>query len=65
MFFSKVDLAKVMFPHVMDGSSVLTDDHLRMLCFGDFIYPEAEKRVYDEIPDVTPLTQVNPSNDLA
>ena len=53
----KVDLGKTLFPHVMAGASVVTDDHLRSLCFGDYMYPEAEKRVYDEIPDVTLLTK--------
>ncbi len=47
-----------MFPHVMAGSSVVTDEHLRSLCFGDYMHPEVEKRVYDEIPDVTLLTKV-------
>eukprot|EP00095_Tigriopus_kingsejongensis_P002576 maker-scaffold274_size229011-snap-gene-1.23 protein:Tk02576 transcript:maker-scaffold274_size229011-snap-gene-1.23-mRNA-1 annotation:"hypothetical protein LOTGIDRAFT_210054" len=47
----KVDLAKIMFPHVMGGSSVVSDDHLRSICFGDYMHPEIDKRIYDEIPD--------------
>lgn len=55
----KVDLSKILFPHVMGGSSVVTNDHLGSLCFGDFMQQEVEKRVYDEIPDTaTLLTQV-------
>jgi dynein heavy chain len=47
----KVDLAKVLFPHVMAGSSAVTDEHLKTLCFGDYMHPEVDKKVYDEIPD--------------
>ena len=55
----KVDLSKILFPHVMAGSSVVTDEHLRSLCFGDYMHPEVvEKKIYDEIPDVTLLTKV-------
>ena len=53
----KVDLSKILFPHVMAGSSVVSDEHLKALCFGDYMHPEAEKKVYDEVPDVTLLTQ--------
>jgi len=42
---------------MMAGSSAVTDDHLRSICFGDFMHPEVEKRVYDEIPDFTLLTK--------
>lgn len=52
-----MDLSKVLFPHVMAGSSVVTDDHLKTLCFGDYMHPQAEKKIYDEIPDVTLLTK--------
>ena len=48
---------KILFPHVMAGSSVVTDEHMRSLCFGDFMHPEVEKKLYDEIPDVTLLTK--------
>ncbi len=53
----KVDLGKILFPHVMAGSSVVTDEHLRSVCFGDFMHPEVEKKIYDEIPDVSLLTK--------
>ena len=48
---------KILFPHVLGGSSVVEDEHLRSLCFGDYMHPEAEKKIYDEIPDVTLLTK--------
>ena len=53
----KVDLAKILFPHVLGGSSVVEDEHLRTLCFGDYMHPEADKRTYDEIPDLSLLTK--------
>lgn len=53
----KVDLAKILFPHVLGGSSVVEDEHLRSLCFGDFMHPETDKRVYDEIPDASLLAK--------
>jgi dynein heavy chain len=52
-----VDLSKILFPHMMAGASVVTDEHLRSLCFGDYMHPEVEKKVYDEIPDVSLLTK--------
>ena len=55
--FFKVELVKILFPHVLGGSSVVEDEHLRSLCFGDYMHPEAEKKIYDEIPDVTLLTK--------
>ena len=42
---------------MLGGSSVVEDEHLRSLCFGDYMHPEAEKKIYDEIPDVTLLTK--------
>ena len=41
----KVDLTKILFPHVLGGSSVVSDEHLRTICFGDYMHPEAEKKV--------------------
>ena len=41
----------------MGGSSVVTDDHLGSVCFGDYMHPEVDKKFYDEIPDVTLLTK--------
>ena len=41
----KVDLTKILFPHVLGGASVVTDEHLRTICFGDYMHPEAEKKV--------------------
>ena len=38
--FFKVDLSKILFPHMLGGSSVVNDEHLRMLFFGDYMYPE-------------------------
>ena len=52
-----MELVKILFPHVLGGSSVVEDEHLRSLCFGDYMHPEAEKKIYDEIPDVTLLTK--------
>ena len=42
---------------MMGGATVVTDEHLRSLCFGDYMHPEAEKKVYDEIPDTSLLTK--------
>ena len=53
----KVDLTKILFPHVLAGASVVNDEHLRTICFGDYMHPESEKKVYDEIPDVSLLTK--------
>ena len=39
-------------------TSLLQDDHVRNLFFGDFIFPDANPRVYDEIQDLSQLTQV-------
>ncbi len=55
--FFQVDLNKILFPHVLAGASVVEDEHLRSLCFGDYMHPEADKKVYDEIPDVSLLTK--------
>ena len=55
--FFKVDLSKILFPHMMAGSSSVTDDHLRSLFFGDYMYPEVETKIYDEIPDANLLTK--------
>ena len=41
----KVDLGKILFPHVLAGASVVMDEHVRTICFGDFMHPEAEKKV--------------------
>lgn len=43
--YYKVDLSKILFPHVLAGSSVVTDEHLRTICFGDYMHPEADKKV--------------------
>ena len=42
---------------MLAGASVVTDKHMKSLCFGEFMYPEAEKKIYDEIPDTTLLSQ--------
>ena len=46
-----------MFPHVLGGSSIVTDEHMQSVCFGDYMHPEAEKKIYDEIPDMSLLSQ--------
>ena len=53
----KVDLSKVLFPHVMAGATMVTDDHVKSICFGDYMHPETDKKTYDEIPDLTLLTK--------
>ena len=55
--FFKVDLAKILFPHMLGGSSVVNDEHLRSLFFGDYMYPEVDAKIYDEIPDANLLTK--------
>ena len=57
----KVDLTKILFPHVLGGSSVVSDEHLRTICFGDYMHPEAEKKVfYYFIFQKSPLTSCQP-----
>ena len=55
--FFKVDLSKILFPHMLGGSSVVNDEHLQSLFFGDYMYPEVEAKIYDEIPDANLLTK--------
>ena len=38
-----------MFPHMLAGSSVVNDEHLRSLFFGDYMFPEADAKIYDEV----------------
>ena len=42
---------------MLGGSSVVNDEHLRSLFFGDYMYPEVEAKIYDEIPDANLLTK--------
>ena len=42
---------------MLGGSSVVNDEHLRSLFFGDYMYPEVENKIYDEIPDANLLTK--------
>ena len=60
-----MDLSKILFPHMLGkfslsrteydqnpnqgGSSVVNDEHLRSLFFGDYMFPEAEAKIYDEV----------------
>ncbi|CAB4069325.1 DNAH [Lepeophtheirus salmonis] len=53
----KVDLSKILFPHTLSGASIVADEHLRSLCFGDYMHPEVENKIYDEVPDVSLLTK--------
>ena len=53
----KVDLSKVLFPHMLAGSSVVNDEHLRNIFFGDFMTSDTDATEYDEIPDATLLTK--------
>ena len=41
----KVDLGKILFPHVLAGATTVADEHVRTICFGDFMYPDTEKKV--------------------
>lgn len=50
-------MSKILFPHMLGGSSVVNDEHLRSLFFGDYMYPEVENKIYDEIPDANLLTK--------
>ena len=45
----QVDLSKILFPHMLAGSSVVNDEHLRSLFFGDYMFPEADAKIYDEV----------------
>ena len=47
----QVDLSKILFPHMLAGSSVVNDEHLRSLFFGDYMFPEADAKIYDEVRD--------------
>lgn len=42
---------------MLAGANVVQDEHLNLLCFGDFMHPEADKKIYDEIPDTSLLTK--------
>ena len=50
-------MCKILFPHVLGGSSIVTDEHMKSVCFGDYMHPEDEKKVYDEIPDMSLLSK--------
>ncbi|XP_039273758.2 dynein axonemal heavy chain 3-like isoform X3 [Styela clava] len=54
--FFKMNLDKVL-SHLYK-TKTLTDDHVRNLFFGDFLDPDANPRVYDEIQDLSQLTAV-------
>ena len=45
----QVDLSKILFPHMLAGSSVVNDEHLRSIFFGDYMFPEADAKIYDEV----------------
>ena len=36
---------------MLAGSSVVNDEHLRSLFFGDYMFPEADAKIYDEVRD--------------
>uniref|UniRef100_H2ZME2 AAA+ ATPase domain-containing protein n=1 Tax=Ciona savignyi TaxID=51511 RepID=H2ZME2_CIOSA len=58
--YFKQNLDKVL-SHLVNTSPIgisLQDDDVRNLFFGDFINPEANPRVYDEIQDFSKLTEV-------
>uniref|UniRef100_A0A5F9CIR0 Dynein axonemal heavy chain 3 n=1 Tax=Oryctolagus cuniculus TaxID=9986 RepID=A0A5F9CIR0_RABIT len=40
------------------ASEVIVDDNIRSLFFGDFLKPESDPRIYDEITDLKQLTAV-------
>ena len=52
----KTSIDKVLGHLTMSGK--VTDNHIRSLFFGDFINPEAEPKIYDEITDLKQLTSV-------
>ena len=52
---SKMNIDKVLGHLTMSG--IITDNYMRSL-FGDFINPDADVRVYDEIADLKQLTGV-------
>ena len=38
---------------MLAGSSVVNDEHLRSIFFGDYMFPEADAKIYDEVLIVT------------
>ena len=34
---------------MLAGSSVVNDEHLRSIFFGDYMFPEADAKIYDEV----------------
>ena len=57
--FFKVDLSKILFPHMLGGSSVVNDEHLRMLFFGDYMYPEVND---NDNPPIIKLKKTKKNN---
>ncbi|CAG0885871.1 unnamed protein product [Darwinula stevensoni] len=45
-------------PHLVGQMGTLEEKGIRKLFFGDYIYPDAESKVYDEITDLERLTAV-------
>lgn len=53
----KIDLAKALVKRVQTGSSV-TNDSMRDLIYGNFMEPDAEQKIYDEIDNWTKLEKI-------
>lgn len=43
--------------HVVPTGQKLKDDHIRSLFFGDYMTPDSPERIYDEVTDLSQLTQ--------
>ena len=52
----KTSIDKVLGHLTMSGN--VKDDHIRSLFFGDYMLPDADKRIYNEVTDLKELTRV-------
>jgi len=48
-----------LFSHLQkEPGEAITDDHLRSLMFGDYLYEDGEEKLYDEVTDLVQLKEV-------
>lgn len=53
----KMDLLKAMGKHVPQGAT-LTNDSMRSLMFGNYMEPDADPRVYDEVDNMPKVERI-------
>lgn len=54
----RIELSKAMEKRVPAGSSIVTDDFMRDLMFGNYMEPDADPKIYDEVENLTKLTKI-------